>query len=105
MQLGDIHAFMQKATELENALKENNYSQKEGQNRITVTVTGGGGIAIGVALGMCIGVSVVVAAWVGTELGDQRDTNKNQDAYINAIYQAAPHLPKPDTTVSQPQEP
>ena len=64
-----------------------------------VTLTSGGGMLAGITLGIMLSVviaTIIVAVWVSSELSDLKDTDKNHDAYINAIYQAAPHLPKPE---------
>lgn len=56
------------------------------QNLTIVRVEGLGAAGMFIALGLCIGLGL----WVGWALGDIRDQQRQQDAFIQAAYQYAP---------------
>lgn len=56
----------------------------------SIQVTGMGSFWNGMAIGISVGVAVVGAGWVAWALGDIRDQQRQQDAFIQAAYQYAP---------------
>ena len=64
-----------------------------GQNTVqTVRVEGMGSMWNGIAIGIALGAAIALAVWVGWALGDLRDDQRQDDAFIQAAYQYAPQL-------------
>ena len=65
-------------------------------NTTTVRIEGAGSawaaLAAGLAIGVSLGASIACAAWVAATLGDLTDDQRNDDAFIQATYQAVPGL-------------
>lgn len=96
-----ITGLEHKAEEIKKAVDRMTQTNHSGNQNVTnVRFEGGKSIVFSVALGLvggvCLGVSVAVVGWVGWALSDIRDTDKNQDAFIQAVYTQAPWLEKPE---------
>lgn len=55
------------------------------------TIAGLFGVA-GLTIGVALGAAIACAAWVAGSLGDLTDDQRNDDAFIQATYQAVPGL-------------
>lgn len=70
--------------------------ERGNRNMTTVRIEGAGSawaaLAAGLAIGVSLGASIACAAWVAATLGDLTDDQRNDDAFIQATYQAVPGL-------------
>lgn len=57
-----------------------------------VRVEGMGSMWNGIAIGIALGASMVCAAWVGFTLQNIHETQRNNEAFIQATYQQAPEI-------------
>lgn len=71
--------------ELDRLVPRNNTTQ-------TVKVEGMGSMWNGIAIGIALGASMVCAAWVGFTLQNIAETQRNNEAFIQATYQQAPQI-------------
>ena len=62
------------------------------RNTTNVRLEGAGSVWGAVAVGIALGASIACAAWVAGTLGDLADDQRNDDAFIQATYQAAPMI-------------
>lgn len=66
------------------------------QNVTQVTFSGLGSasaiLAVGLAAGVALGTAGACAAWVSWALSDVKETQRDQQAFIQATYQQAPQL-------------
>lgn len=84
-----------KVNEIKDALERiDNHSGN--QNVTNVRFEGGKSVVlsllVGLVGGVCIGGSVFAVGWIASALDDVRETQRDQQAFIQATYQQAPHI-------------
>lgn len=83
---------MEPADELIERLLREALGGSKGVTTQVVRVEGMGSMWNGIAIGIALGASMVCAAWVGFTLQNIHETQRNNEAFIQATYQQAPEI-------------
>lgn len=74
------------------------------RNTTSVKIEGSGAMWGGLAVGVALGAAIACTAWVAATMGDMRDDQRQDDAFIQAAYQFAPKLREEMDRIKQEQE-
>ena len=61
-------------------------------NTTNVRLEGSGNIWGALSVGVALGAAIACTAWVGSEMGEIKEIQRNNEAFIQATYQQAPEI-------------